>query len=136
MVIEPEVTREFMRIIAAIRDTPRAAREVVEQYHQGLIRDIDSEGIIPVASMHHRMLHQVTWLSGHMIYNGYSDLDSAERDFDEIGEKIRFDIWYARHYVEPHKEDNNKWGLDILKQADREAREYYGHSLDEVAIVI
>ncbi|MDO8467677.1 MAG: hypothetical protein Q7S56_01870 [Nanoarchaeota archaeon] len=133
MNVNSEITREFMKIMGEIRDTPRASKNEVEFYHSNLIGRIDSA--IPLG-LHHRMLHQAIWLSGFMIYNNYSDLDSAEEGYNDSGQITRFDIWYARNYAELHKEESNGWIRAILDQAEEEAQKYYSHHLNEVVVAL
>ena len=147
-----ELGNEVFEISKLIRDTPKADKPIVDDYHKEIIQRIDHNKIIVIPSMEHRQLHQQIWLMSFTIYNSYSDINKACIDFmskptkDKKGEypseRVRFDIYYDKFYVKPHleslekEEKRIKWAKDIDANIRKDTEREMHKSLEEVTISI
>ena len=143
------VVIESCEIAQLIRDTPFGPKYQVDSYHKPIIQRLDSEYIIPVPSIEHRQLHQQIWLQSFTVYNGYKDANSAYIDFltkptkDKNGEypseRIRFDIYYDKHYIQPFLEMTEKrikWARDTDARAREDTFRGLNRNLEEIAVAI
>lgn len=137
-----EINREYIAWLEyQIKTTPRAPRNYVENYHLDIIKELDSGKIIQVPSIPHRNLHQLIWIEGHNVYDGFSDKRKATLDFlfgadkmiNQGNQRIRFDIWYAKTYcLNAERKDN--WIKETILKADWEATMFLGERLENVDI--
>lgn len=137
-----EIDREYIVWLEEqIKATPKAPKNYVEAYHLDIIKELDSGRIISVPSMPHRNLHQMIWIEGHNVYDGFSDERKATLDFlfgadktiNQGDQRIRFDIWYARTYCLNAEKDDD-WIKEIVSKADWEAVMFLGERLENVDI--
>ncbi len=91
---------------------------------------LDLGGVIPVPSSYHRNLHQIMWMKGHEVFEGYNDFGESVSDFVSHGERDRFNVWYAWKYILGKKLD--EWELNIVKDASTLCMEKYNHPLEDL----
>jgi len=144
--------REVDWIIDAIRNTPRAPRNVVKAYHEPIKARLDSGRYIKVGSQGHKSYHQAMWMETYVKSNPCPSREKGEvcfvlgpvngvcencrcREFLEgfNSESERLDVFYAKDY-ELDKED--EYARKDSAKADIETRNSKGIGLREVAILL
>lgn len=131
--IENQIETEYLRLKTLLGQTPRAQRETVERFHAKIKEKLDSGAIIPVPSQEHRTLHQLMWITGHEVYNGFHSLDEAVRHFC-ISVRGDFNVWYAKTYLNGNPRLYGEWANVTKKDAEKIAKEHYHLPLDKVVL--
>jgi len=127
-----QIRKELFELTQLIKNTPRNSREVVEEYHQGIIKRLDSDLIIPVPSIGHRIAHQMIWITGNKIFKELASYEEAFQDYLRNKEDLRFNGWYAWRYI-LKKRITNKWEWETLEVAQKQVvGVLHKHPLEEL----
>ena len=125
------ITNYVNELNLMIKNTPRDCEECVRNYHEGILKKLDSEEIIKIPSPFHRNLHQNMWMIGYAIYNNQYNLDESNLEFiTESEQRKKFDVWYVMKYILRKKLDN--WELEQVRNASKSCEEVYHHPLDKL----